>query len=636
MFTIIHCIDNMGLGGAQSMLFELYYAINKHYSNTYEQKVLVCNSRFANKSFSSSYNVPYLLCGNANKIAKEVLKHKNPIVFYHKLASSDIQIVQKIRNKSKKIPIIAINHTFFRSSHWNRVKCIDTIVSVSNHMHKKVKKWHPGIKKYEQVYNGVSQDRYDFISANNRSEKDTLITGRINRVCVWKHSDEWIKWCQNVKLPFKMVHEYIGGRQSVGSSRNNRNTAKRYKGGRNKVIMLGGIDDFKQKISILKSWDIFLYETIRPEGISMAILEALACGVPVICSDHFGNKEIIKDGINGYVFKDKKHAQKILTELCNDKKKLKELKKTTKKHFLENLDAKYTAKGYIKIVEDITGHKREKVEIVVPEKEVKTIEKEILSVDKKDKFTILSSAYNKGQYLKDWKDSILAQKYRPLEVVLANDLSTDNTSDIMKGMEQDFKNAGIEFKPINNEKRLHCGSSYRNLVEYATGDYMGVVDTDDMLMNDAVEYIMGVYKKNPNISWIYTQFDIYDATLRHRKRTGFNCLPKAGKSMLDMGKIGMHTYGHWRTFSSKIERPDKLFCKGLTCSVDKYMGYRLEEFGPGMFVNKVCYKYRQHPVGSKNSVSSTKYAMEQWKKVIKESYDRRKRYNYIPYPILKG
>jgi len=88
----------------------------------------------------------------------------------------------------------------------------------------------------------------------------------------------------------------------------------------------GSVVDFKEKISILKSWDLFLYETVRNEGISMSILESLASGVPVICSDHYGNKEIIEKGVNGFVYKDKPHAVKILSKLASNPDYLKELK----------------------------------------------------------------------------------------------------------------------------------------------------------------------------------------------------------------------------------------------------------------------------------------------------------------------
>ena len=117
-------------------------------------------------------------------------------------------------------------------------------------------------------------------------------------------------------------------------------------------------------------------------------------------------------------------------------------------------------------------------------------------------------------------------------------------------------------------------------------------------------------------------------------RKGLNSVPPKGQSLLDLGDRGVHGIGSgWRTFSNKIERPDKLFGRHLTCAVDKNMGYRLEEAGPGLYTDKMCYKHRGHPIGSTDSVSSTKDAMKMWKQVIKEAHSRRKKYNRVPFRI---
>ena len=248
------------------------------------------------------------------------------------------------------------------------------------------------------------------------------------------------------------------------------------------------------------------------------------------------------------------------------------------------------------------------------------------------KFTILSSNYNKAKYLKDWANSIIIQKYRPLEVILADDKSTDNSKKVMKEIEKNFIRSNIECKFIYNRERLYCGSSYKNLVSFGTGNFFGVVDADDMLISDAVDYIINLYNKYKKVSWIYTQFLICDTKMR-KKRKGFNKAPSPGESLLSLADKGIHGYGHWRTFSDKIKDRKSLYCKGLTCSVDKYMGYKLEEMGVGMFADRICYKYRQYPIGFKESVSSTKYAMKIWKKVIAGVHKRREK-KFDIFPII--
>ncbi len=246
------------------------------------------------------------------------------------------------------------------------------------------------------------------------------------------------------------------------------------------------------------------------------------------------------------------------------------------------------------------------------------------------KFTILSSCFNKGKYLNDWADSILIQKHRPLEVIVANDHSTDGSLTVLIGLSEKFKNKDIEYKIVNNKKRMYCGSSYRNLVKKATGSYFGVVDSDDMLVSDSVKYIMGLYNKYPEIGWIYTQFDTCNRAMKSLHE-GISRAPKEGMSMLDMGELRKHTYSHWRTFNYKILNPSKLFKKNLRCAVDKYMGYKLEEMSPGLFVDRICYRYRE---GVKKSVAGTEKTKHTWKSIVADARERRNRKNLKPFPII--
>ncbi len=60
----------------------------------------------------------------------------------------------------------------------------------------------------------------------------------------------------------------------------------------------------KQKQENLKYFynnsDIFVLYSLE-EGLSMVQAQAMACGLPIICSENTGGSEIVDDGINGYV-----------------------------------------------------------------------------------------------------------------------------------------------------------------------------------------------------------------------------------------------------------------------------------------------------------------------------------------------
>lgn len=69
-------------------------------------------------------------------------------------------------------------------------------------------------------------------------------------------------------------------------------------GVKNKVLLVGYRSDVPD---ILNAADIFVFPSYH-EGMPVSALEAMACGLPIICSEIRGNVDIIREGDNGYLF----------------------------------------------------------------------------------------------------------------------------------------------------------------------------------------------------------------------------------------------------------------------------------------------------------------------------------------------
>ncbi|MFV0343518.1 MAG: glycosyltransferase family 4 protein [Anaerocolumna sp.] len=54
-------------------------------------------------------------------------------------------------------------------------------------------------------------------------------------------------------------------------------------------------------IELLKISDIFMFPSIR-EGLSLSLMEAMATGLPILCSNIRGNVDLIRNGEGGYLF----------------------------------------------------------------------------------------------------------------------------------------------------------------------------------------------------------------------------------------------------------------------------------------------------------------------------------------------
>jgi len=85
-----------------------------------------------------------------------------------------------------------------------------------------------------------------------------------------------------------------------------------------KVILAGYRSDIPD---LLNAADIFVFPSFH-EGMPVAALEAMACGLPLVCSKIRGNVDIVKDGENGFLFEPEDYitlALSLESLFCNPK-----------------------------------------------------------------------------------------------------------------------------------------------------------------------------------------------------------------------------------------------------------------------------------------------------------------------------
>lgn len=64
-----------------------------------------------------------------------------------------------------------------------------------------------------------------------------------------------------------------------------------------RVILAGYRSDIKELLHVV---DLFVFPSFQ-EGLPVALMEAMACGLPVVCSNIRGNTDLIDHGINGFL-----------------------------------------------------------------------------------------------------------------------------------------------------------------------------------------------------------------------------------------------------------------------------------------------------------------------------------------------
>jgi glycosyltransferase involved in cell wall biosynthesis len=107
--------------------------------------------------------------------------------------------------------------------------------------------------------------------------------------------------------------------------------------------------------------------------------------------------------------------------------------------------------------------------------------------------SVLMTNYNHGKYIKEALEAILSQSFKPLEVLVVDDASVDNSVEIIK--EIAAKNPNLRL--IRNEENKGAVANYNKLLHEAKGDYIVGAASDDKMLPGFFEKSMALLEKYP-------------------------------------------------------------------------------------------------------------------------------------------
>jgi len=293
----------------------------------------------------------------SKKLIKEGLNKEKPdLLIFNTVKSACLgsSVANKLGIKTAWIVRDMLTKDFFKRFYLNVIRFLTRKVSKVICISNCVKEAYSSLdylsnKDISVLYVGILYDGLTLPKLKKVSNLNPVIS-LIGRLEPWKGQDVFIKAAaillrKNPKISFLIVGSPLFER---GDYENKCKELVKSLDIEKNVSFLG----FRKDVSeIISSSDLVIHSSIKPEPFGRVIVEAMACGTPVIATNIGGPKEIITNNKNGVLIEpnNPKLLAETILNLLKDKKKMKELGKNAIKR-ARDFDSKINAEVFEKIV----------------------------------------------------------------------------------------------------------------------------------------------------------------------------------------------------------------------------------------------------------------------------------------------
>ena len=229
-------------------------------------------------------------------------------------------------------------------------------------------------------------------------------------------------------------------------------------------------------------------------------------------------------------------------------------------------------------------------------------------------FSILVPVYNTPiPYLREMLDSVRNQTYQKWQLCIAN--ANPENEDVARILNQ-YIEMDIRIQVVNVPENLGIAQNTNKALSIAKGDYIGLLDHDDMLAADALfEVAKTVNDKNADV--IYTNED--KITMSGEKHFQPNFKPEYNLDMLRSNNYICHFFIAKASLMKEIGG----FRGEYNGAQDYDMIFRCTERADNIVrIPKVLYHWRMHEQSTAENPESKRYAFDAGKKVIEDHLKR--------------
>lgn len=408
-----------------------------------------------------------------------------------------------------------------------------------------------------------------------------------------------------------------------------------FKDSRIKILNFLSREDY---IRYLKAGHVFL-SCARSEGWNLPLIEALACGTPSIYSDWGAQLQFAKG---------KGHPVKIIGEKPVGEGETYGLGKKAADESHGN-DSEVSMPGNFcepdfddlsKVMRDVYVNYWEYKSKALKDSEIVRTEfswensakiaKDILeniNLDEienkpiKPKVSIVTSFFNSENYVDEAIESVINQTFSDFEYIITDDFSQDKTLEKLKKWTK--KDKRIKYVEQKDKQEIYWSPQ-----KYANGDIIVGFDSDDVLLPKALEILVQMFDKNPEVIMIDANSLHYREEFKDENfvKPRFSKKYKFFENYLTYHKYYVNnvdyrfgeTWGGLRSFRNVIDR-NYSFKEDFDLKLGKHEDLvkilKFEELGKILYLGRVIHKVRERKDSNTKKTEPQLEFEEIWRKV---------------------
>ncbi len=125
---------------------------------------------------------------------------------------------------------------------------------------------------------------------------------------------------------------------------------------------------------------------------------------------------------------------------------------------------------------------------------------------RQDLVSVIMPVYNREWILEETLDCIREQTYRPIELVVVDDGSTDRTPDVVRAFGES-SGEGIRLTCLRQEN-LGANAARNRGLEASRGEFIQFLDSDDLIVPEKLSRQVEVMGEQPRVQYVFARWQI--------------------------------------------------------------------------------------------------------------------------------